>query len=100
MASHKILEVRESRVLNTAKVGATLEMALSQEGRDQQMDLDSKGAAGLKHFVGRPLTILGNIYCQGICILPWYPCKSTIEARVCITDPKNDYNVSTGSARA
>jgi len=49
MASHELLEVRKSRVLNAAKAGIPPVKALSQEGRDRRADLDSNGAAESKH---------------------------------------------------
>ncbi|KAH4210579.1 hypothetical protein HBI25_033340 [Parastagonospora nodorum] len=52
MASHELLEVRKSRVLNTAKARIPPVKALSQEGRDQRTDLDSNGAAESKHIAG------------------------------------------------
>lgn len=52
MASHELLEVRKSRVLNVAKAGIPPVKALSQGGRDRRTDLDSNGAAESKHNVG------------------------------------------------
>jgi hypothetical protein len=53
MASHELLEVRKSRVLNAAKAGIRPVKALSQDGRDRRTDLDSNGAAESKHNVRR-----------------------------------------------